>query len=131
VTDAIAEGTQVPRGYLSKVLQALARAQLVVSQRGLGGGFALAQPATQITALQVLAAVEPMTPLATCPLELPHHQEALCPLHQRLADAQQTVTQALAKSSLAELVAKPNEKQAFCSQHRSPPPRGRRPRRSQ
>ena len=32
----IAAGTQVPLGYLSKVLQSLSRAGLIVSQRGLG-----------------------------------------------------------------------------------------------
>ena len=35
-TRQIAASTHVPAGYLSKVLQALGRAEIVVSQRGLG-----------------------------------------------------------------------------------------------
>ena len=41
-TQQIAATTRVPAGYLSKVLQALARGGLVHSQRGLHGGFTLA-----------------------------------------------------------------------------------------
>lgn len=40
-TDQIAKATQIPAAYLSKVLQQLSRAQIVQSQRGLGGGFSL------------------------------------------------------------------------------------------
>lgn len=43
-TDQIATATLVPKAYLSKVLQALVRGGVVKSQRGLGGGIALAQP---------------------------------------------------------------------------------------
>ena len=39
--EAIAEGTKVPVGYLSKIMQGLAKAGLVSSQRGLYGGFTL------------------------------------------------------------------------------------------
>ena len=37
-TDQIAQATRVPRAYLSKVLQGLARGGIVQSTRGLGGG---------------------------------------------------------------------------------------------
>ncbi len=38
-TRQIAEATGMPAGYLSKVLQTLARVGIVQSQRGLHGGF--------------------------------------------------------------------------------------------
>ncbi len=41
-TQRIAEVTQVPSAYLSKVLQSLAKAKIVRSQRGIGGGVTLA-----------------------------------------------------------------------------------------
>ena len=40
-TPQIAETTRVPLSYLSKVIQALSRAGLVHSQRGLHGGISL------------------------------------------------------------------------------------------
>ncbi|MFO0869534.1 MAG: hypothetical protein U0935_11435 [Pirellulales bacterium] len=43
-TVEIAESTKVPAGYLSKVMQALARADLAISQRGLGADSASPGP---------------------------------------------------------------------------------------
>ncbi len=46
-TPEIARPTMVPAGYLSKVLQALARNGLVVSTPGRAGGFVLNRPANR------------------------------------------------------------------------------------
>jgi Rrf2 family protein len=54
----IAVSAGVPVEYLRKVLQRLARARLVRSTRGRGGGFGLARPASKITLLQVVEAIE-------------------------------------------------------------------------
>src|ERR1700752_3406450 len=54
-TDQIAEATRVAhRAYLSKVLQKLSRAGLVLSHRGVGGGMTLAKPPEAITILEVV-----------------------------------------------------------------------------
>ena len=50
-TERVAEVTQVPAGYLCKVLQALGRAGLVVSRPGLHGGFILGRPAENMSVL--------------------------------------------------------------------------------
>ena len=42
-TEQIAKATRVPAAYLSKVLQSLARAKIVASRRGIGGGMTLAK----------------------------------------------------------------------------------------
>jgi Rrf2 family protein len=103
-TQAIAEGTQVPAGYLSKVLQSLGRAGLVRSQRGQGGGFGLARAAERISALDVINAVAPLERIHTCPLHLPQHRGALCPLHQKLDDAVVLLERSFGSTSLAELL---------------------------
>ncbi len=56
---AIAEKTHLPRGYLGKVMQRLARSGLVSSQRGLHGGFMLIGDADKLSALDVINAVDP------------------------------------------------------------------------
>src|SRR5437870_5794195 len=86
-TEQIAAATQVPEGYLAKVLQTLARRGLVRSRRGLHGGFGLARAATELTALQVLDAVDPILRITACPLGLPEHADELCPMHKRLDEA--------------------------------------------
>ena len=83
----IAEATQVPAGYLSKVLQSLVRGGLVGSQRGLKGGFRLARPAHDVTLLDILTCVSHVERITACPLGLPHHDGQLCALHQRLDEA--------------------------------------------
>lgn len=96
--------TQVPVAYLSKVLQNLAREKLIVSQRGIGGGFRLARPAPEITILEVVNAVDPIERIAVCPLGLPAHGTHLCPLHRKMDDALAMVEAQFADTTLAELV---------------------------
>lgn len=103
-TPQIAERTQVPAGYLSKVLQALGRGGLVRSQRGLGGGFELTRSPAEISVLDVINAVDPLPVVTVCPLQLPEHAEGLCPLHRKLREAQLTVQKTFAETMLAELV---------------------------
>jgi Rrf2 family nitric oxide-sensitive transcriptional repressor len=81
--DSLAERTQVPRRYLHKVLQDLVRAELVRSQSGPGGGYALAKTPAKITILDVVNAVAPLERIRHCPLGLPSHTR-LCPLHKEL-----------------------------------------------
>lgn len=100
----ISAHTQVPVAYLSKVLQNLARENLIVSQRGIGGGFRLARPAGKITILEVINAVDPIERILVCPLGLPAHGTHLCPLHRKMDDALALVEAQFANTTLAELV---------------------------
>ena len=100
----IGAATQVPVGYLSKVLQRLSAMDLITSQRGLGGGFKLARSPEEITIYEVLQAVDPLPRIRRCPLGLAAHSANLCPLHKRLDDAMAQVEQAFSASTLAEMV---------------------------
>lgn len=100
----IADHTQVPAGYLKKIMHQLGRARLVDSQRGVGGGFVLARSAKQISILDVVNSVDPIERLLTCPLDIESHGLNLCPLHKRLSEATAKVEQAFAESNLSELV---------------------------
>jgi Rrf2 family protein len=53
----LSRATNVPVHYLSKVLRRLVAAGLLVSQKGHGGGFALARPAHRIRFADVLEAM--------------------------------------------------------------------------
>lgn len=106
-TAQIAKATRVPTGYLSKVMQALVRARLTQSQRGLHGGFTLARPAEELTVYDVIQAVDPIQRIRSCPLGIKGHIN-LCPLHRRLDRAIELVEEALRQSSIAELLAEPH-----------------------
>jgi Rrf2 family nitric oxide-sensitive transcriptional repressor len=114
-TEQIAEVTHVPRAYLSKVLQSLSRAGIVQSQRGIGGGMSLAKPASDLTILEVVNAVEPIQRIRTCPLGLESHGVHLCPLHKRLDNALAMVENAFASTTLAEVLAEPSRSIPLCA----------------
>jgi Rrf2 family protein len=113
-TEQIAEATRVPHAYLSKVLQSMARGQIVTSQRGLHGGFLLARQPDQITILEVVNAVDPVQRIRECPLGFPSHGVNLCPLHRRLDDALASVEKAFRDSTLAEVLAEPSRSVPLC-----------------
>ena len=56
--DAISTEVDAPRPFLSKVLQALAKKGLIISTRGVGGGFCLARPPEQITLCEIVEAID-------------------------------------------------------------------------
>lgn len=99
----IAAATHVPLGYLAKVMQSLARAGLIISQRGVRGGSVLARSPREITIYDVVQAVDPLRRIAHCPLGLAAHAQRLCPLHRRLDEAIAMVEQSFRATSLAEL----------------------------
>lgn len=113
-TQQIAAATKVPQAYLAKILQQLNRAGLVRSQRGSGGGVALAKESRQITILEVVAAVEPVQRIKTCPLGLLTHGVRLCPLHSRLDGAMAMVEKAFGQTTLAEILAEPSGSAPLC-----------------
>jgi Rrf2 family protein len=54
----IAQAEGVPPSFLAKVLGRLVHARLLTSARGVGGGFALARPAAEITMLAIARAMQ-------------------------------------------------------------------------
>ncbi len=113
-TQQIADATLVPLGYLSKVLQGLSRAGVIVSQRGLGGGFSLARAATAISVFDVVQKVDPIGRIAACPLGLEAHGAALCALHKSLDEAAAALEKSFRDTSIAALVADPNRGATLC-----------------
>ncbi|MCA0314273.1 MAG: Rrf2 family transcriptional regulator [Candidatus Melainabacteria bacterium] len=114
----ISETTKVPGAYLAKVLQALSRAGIVTSQRGLGGGFALAIDTNELNILQVINAVDPIKRIKTCPLKLDTHGVNLCPLHKELDMVMENAEAVLAKATLASLIETPSTSVPLCNELR-------------
>ena len=100
-TSQIAQATQVPPDYLSKVLWALGRGGLVHAQRGKNGGFTLTTPADELSILDVINAVDPVQRIVRCPLGLKGHEQ-LCPLHRRLDDALCQIEETFAGAMISE-----------------------------
>jgi Rrf2 family nitric oxide-sensitive transcriptional repressor len=104
--EQIASATRVPRRYVHKVLQALVRGELVRSQPGPGGGYALVRPPEAVTILDVVNAVEPIPRIRGCPLGLKSHT-SLCPLHRELDEASAATERAFGRVTIAHLLNQP------------------------
>ena len=113
-TDQISTATQVPKPYLSKVLQNLGRNNIVRSQRGIGGGVTLVKMPNELTILEVVNAVEPIERIHTCPLGLKSHGTQLCPLHQRMDEALEMVEKSFKQTTVAEMLSEPGGSHPLC-----------------
>ena len=101
--DELAEVTKIPRRYLHKVVQDLARGGLVRSQPGPGGGYSIAKSPKKITILDVVNAVAPLIRIRHCPLGLTSHTR-LCPLHRELDKVYAETEKAFARVTLDQLL---------------------------
>ena len=63
---ALAQQRQLPLPMDSKILKALARAGLLISQRGAQGGYNLARPAVDISAADIISALEGPIAITEC-----------------------------------------------------------------
>lgn len=101
--DVIADATDVPRNYLTKVLQELAKVDLIVVSRGPGGGYSITRDPARISVLEVVSTVDPSWRIQQCPLGNPHHVK-LCPLHRKLDQIAALAETAMRTTSIAELM---------------------------
>lgn len=100
----IAETQEVPKSYLSKIMQHLVRAGLVKSRRGINGGFMLARPAEMITMRQAIEAVEGPIFLNVCLVRKGEcHRDDFCPVHLVWKEAQRRLLEVLDGKTMAEL----------------------------
>jgi Rrf2 family iron-sulfur cluster assembly transcriptional regulator len=106
--DELVGGTDLPRDFMAKVFQQLVRARILRSNKGRGGGFALARPGHEITLMQVVEAMEGPLTLDKCVIgfekcsdDQPCAQHDLYkPIRQRLKDYLNTTTVADLGASL-------------------------------
>jgi Rrf2 family protein len=109
----LAEFHGVPPSYLAKHLQSLAQAGIVESLAGRTGGYRLARPASEITLLQVVLAVEGTEPAFRCseirrrgPSAVPaRHYSARCAIAQAMDRAEEAWRDELEGQTIADIVA--------------------------
>ena len=99
---AIAAAAHIPVRFVGQVMGDLARSGLVTARIGRRGGYQLAKPATQISLLDIVEAVEGDTRRKTCVLsEGACNYEGACDVHEFFAAAQNALISRLSRSTLA------------------------------
>jgi Rrf2 family protein len=105
-TAAVARCANVPKPYLVKIIQALARKGLVNTRRGVGGGIVLARPPERIALLEVVEAVEGEDWLGDCLLNLDDcSSQHACPTHGFWQRIRQEISAELEATTLASVIA--------------------------
>jgi len=103
----LATAAECPEQFLSKVLQSLARAGLIVSHRGNTGGFELPPNGTTANILNVVEAIEGPMRLNIClGSDRSCDRQGWCPAHSVWAEAQRAMAAVLEGASIAELARK-------------------------
>ena len=101
----IADALGVPANYLSKILHQLARAGVLVSERGPSGGFRLAEAADRLSLETVLAPVEPGLGERDCLLGRSQClDEDPCAAHERWRGVNEAFMRFLRDTTLADLL---------------------------
>jgi Rrf2 family protein len=101
---ALAEATDAPESFLSKVLQALTHAELISSRRGKFGGFAIMPQGLAASIYTVIEAVDGPVRLNVCLAAGPGcDRSSWCPTHPVWARAQQAMVSVLNQVSIGEL----------------------------
>jgi Rrf2 family iron-sulfur cluster assembly transcriptional regulator len=112
----IAAAQSIPRSRLAKVVQDLAHAGLVRTQRGQRGGVMLARPADDITVRDVYEAVEGPILLCRCHQRIEACGDDICDTHEFWSGVETLLTEELQTVTFAALAD---------SRRRAPGSRGR------
>jgi len=101
----LAHETRLPLPTVAKVLKLLARAGVVRSQRGVKGGYSLARSAREITAAEIVTALEGPVALTVCIDGSPGEceREDFCGVRGHWQRINQAVERALSSISLDDL----------------------------
>jgi Rrf2 family protein len=106
----IAQAYHIPPPLLAKILQTLARAGLLVSHAGTNGGYALARPASEISAFEVIRAIDGPLFITSCitihgSCDLAGH----CTIKEPLRKVNNSIKDLLSKIRISDLIEMPED----------------------
>lgn len=91
--------------YLAKILQHLAAKGVVASVRGIGGGFSLVKPASEMACMEVLEALDGPLPTRYCLFPKAVCAERTCAFHKLCIDVETLLVDTLKNSTVADIAA--------------------------
>lgn len=101
---AIAQKIKAPQNYLGKMLQNLSHRKIVVSQKGMGGGFRLNKDSSKISLFEVVEPIEKVKLWSNCALGLKKcSDQNPCAVHYKWKKVRDCYYQFLEETSIADL----------------------------
>lgn len=98
----------VPRRLVAEVLKDLCRTDLLESQRGAAGGYALARPAASISLAEVVEALEGAPALTSCESQRPAgpptcEVQPTCPIRSPIHRVRERIWDLMSRTTLEDL----------------------------
>ena len=108
-SQAIANATDIPESFLSKILGQLSRSGMVRSHRGARGGFSLAMDPRTLSLLDVVEAMEGPLHLNLCAVPEPCVYLDRCPIQKAWVEAEESLRESLRSRKILDLAAQCRE----------------------
>ena len=101
----IAKPINVPQAYIAKLLQDLARENIISSERGPKGGFYLDEENKKHTILNIISVINGKEQFKTCMLSLENcDQDKPCPLHSMLSPSRDKILKILKNKTIKDAI---------------------------
>ncbi len=105
-TREIAEAHNIPYHFLAKIVQDLAKADLIVSLKGPSGGIGLAHEAQEISVLEVVRSVDNIQYVTDCVVGYEKcSSESPCPMHYEWEKIRNIIFNLIREKNLRDLIA--------------------------
>ena len=109
----VAESYGIPPEALAKILQRLAKAGLLHSQHGINGGYTLARSANEISAYEVIRAIDGPLFITSCiTVRGECGQSDKCTIREPLRKVNESIEQVLRRIKIAEMTEESDTKTA-------------------
>jgi len=109
----VAESYGIPPEALAKILQRLAKAGLLHSQHGINGGYTLARSANEISAYEVIRAIDGPLFITSCiTVRGECGQSDKCTIREPLRKVNESIEQVLRRIKIAEMTEESETKTA-------------------
>jgi Rrf2 family iron-sulfur cluster assembly transcriptional regulator len=100
----IAKELGIPSPFLGKILQTLARKQVLDSSKGPGGGFSLKKPAMDISLMEIVEIIDGPDVFDQCVIRTSScDHENPCSLHEKISPYQRGIKSLMLTESIADL----------------------------
>jgi Rrf2 family transcriptional regulator, iron-sulfur cluster assembly transcription factor len=99
--DRIADKLNIPKEFVSKILQSLTESKIVSSKKGKAGGFSLAKDPKTIKLIDIISAIDGLSVFDSCILGFPNcNVDKPCPLHDKWGELRTKAYQMLSDENL-------------------------------
>ena len=110
----ISDNLEIPKAYTAKLMQQLARTDIISSSRGPKGGFYLSEENRNQSLMSVVEAIDGKIKLESCILGLRNcDEEKPCPLHFYINKSRDQLLQTLYTKSIEDMASDLREKKSF------------------